>query len=78
MLKAYILRGSGKARVMVEQTNITLTEVTAERVKGTRVNCRGTSYEYPTNFNVKRNGDRFALGSGSAKTGYWLGEEVKV
>lgn len=50
-------------------SGVVITEVTEDRVIGTRQWCneQGTS-----SFNVKRTGDKFALGSGSGKTRYIL------
>jgi len=56
--------------------NIVITQLTDDRVKGQRMS--GLGENKVRNFNVKRVGDRFSLGSGSGKCGFILIDASKV
>jgi len=65
--KAFRALGSGPKLA----ENLTITEITKDRVSGFRV--------YPVSgkvpFDVKHNGAKFYIGSGSAKSGYYFNED---
>lgn len=66
--------GYGRARPVERATGIVITEVTEDRVKGTR--CNWYTKQEPKPFDVKRDGEKFSLGAGSGKARYLLRVEA--
>ena len=61
-------QGWGRCQPLKKAENVIITEVTDDRVKGERISKFGGG----TNFNVKRDGEKFSVGSGSSKQRYLL------